>query len=300
MELQQIERIIREHSRLQNKVSQDLWLTPATVARYRDSVPVPGSGETTLMDIGCYQPAIGYYAALGWRTIIGISREDGECNSAFDYTTENSAAVRNVILDIETQRTSETDGSVDVVLMMEVFEHFGLDPMHALTEANRVLKPNGLLVFSTPNATSRNSLQRIMRGDSPHTGLEFSGFSTNRHNRIYDCNEIRNILTKAGFQIEVCTSRTYEEPHPGLGPKVINILSNMLDIWMRFRRRRLPLNKHQQIERGDCLIVNARKIGKVLERYPAELYFNPELWPDWYQAIRERGAANSVVTASRR
>src|SRR5258705_7620853 len=92
MEVHEIERIIREHSRLQNKVSQDLWLTPATVARYRDSVPAPCSGETTLMDIGCYQPAIGYYAALGWRTIIGIFREHGECNSPFDYTTEDSAA----------------------------------------------------------------------------------------------------------------------------------------------------------------------------------------------------------------
>jgi 2-polyprenyl-3-methyl-5-hydroxy-6-metoxy-1,4-benzoquinol methylase len=278
MHLEKIEQIIRDHSQLRDSVSLDAWLTSSTLSRFRDLVPHPSSGETTLMDIGCYQPAIGYYVALGWRDIIGIAKEEGECNASHCYVTDNGATARNLILDVETEKIPQPDNSVDAVLMMEVFEHFGLDPMHALIEANRVLKPGGLLVFSTPNAAAFNNLFRIMKGETPYLGMEFSGFSTNRHNRIYDCHELREILRASGFAIEICTSRTYDQnPLPPRG-KIFRVLSKISDWWLRF-------HWHWQIERGDYLCVTARKISAALERYPRLLYLDSSNWADWFRAI---------------
>jgi 2-polyprenyl-3-methyl-5-hydroxy-6-metoxy-1,4-benzoquinol methylase len=276
MQLKQIEQVIREHSQLGTNVSLDIWLTSSTLFRFRDWVPRPASGETTLIDIGCYQPAIGYYAALGWRNIVGIAKEEGECNVSHCYTTESGATVRNLLLDVEAERIPEPDDSADAVLMMEIFEHFGLDPMHALIEANRVLKPGGLLVLSTPNAVAFDSLYRIMLGEAPYLGLEFSGFSTNRHNRIYDCNELGEILRLAGFQIETCTSRTYQQRSMSLKRKIFRTLSDISDACLRFRGRR-------QIERGDYLFIAARKKSAALERRPSLLYFDPGKWPEWFR-----------------
>ena len=72
------------------------------------------------LDIGCYQPAIGFYAARGWREVIGIAKEEGECNWIASYSTESGTKVRNFILDVEVESISEASGSLDVVLMMEV------------------------------------------------------------------------------------------------------------------------------------------------------------------------------------
>jgi hypothetical protein len=153
--------------------------------------------------------------------------------------------------------------------------------MHALIEANRVLKPGGLLVFSTPKAAAFDNLFRIMRGEGPYVGLEFRGFSTNRHNRIYDCHELRQILSAAGFKIETCTSRTYQQNRLPPKGKVFRILSNVSDSWLRFRRR-------WQIERGDYLFIEARKQSTVDQRYPPVLYLDPSNWADWFRAIEGR------------
>jgi 2-polyprenyl-3-methyl-5-hydroxy-6-metoxy-1,4-benzoquinol methylase len=279
MELSDVERVIREHGRREDQKVLDLWLTRSTLSRFRDWVPAPAAGETTLMDIGCYQPTIGYYAALGWTHVIGVAKEKGECNSPELYSAPVGVAVVNLIVDIEKQRIRQNDESVDVVLMMEIFEHFGLDPMHALTEANRVLKYGGLLVLSTPNATSFAGLYRMMLGKEPHGGLEFSGYSSNRHNRIYDSDELREFLGAAGFEVEMLTSSTYERN--ALPPKAVafRFASGLLD---RFVSRR----DGRQIERGEFLFLKARKRSKVQTRFPKRFYFDPSQFPEWFENVQ--------------
>jgi SAM-dependent methyltransferase len=280
MQLEEIEKIIRTHSYKRDTVSLDLWLTMSTLCRLRDWVPRPTRDETTIMDIGCYLPAIGYYAAMGWRNIVGVSKEEGEFSTSSGYRTANGATVRTFIVDVEREQIPQPNSSVDVILMMEIFEHFGLDPMHALIEANRVLKSHGLLVLSTPNAGAFHNVYRLLRGEAPYTGLEFSGFSTNRHNRIYDCREMREILRAAGFDVEICTSRSYEDNSRQLKTRIFRNLLLVSDALLRFRG-------HQQIERGDFLFLLARKKTAVFERYPRSLYFDSNQWPEWFRTIRE-------------
>jgi SAM-dependent methyltransferase len=280
MELREIENVIRAHSEGHSEVSLNAWLTHSTLSRIQEWVPAPPTGQTRLLDVGCYQPTIGYYAALGWREVIGIAKEEGECNFRRDYQTENGTKARNFIFDIEVERIPEPDESIDVALMMEAFEHFALDPMHPFVEVNRVLKHNGLLVFSTPNATGFNNLRRMVQGRGPYTGLEFNGFSTNRHNRIYDAQELITIMKAAGFEVELCTSRTYQK-WAGLRAAAFEMLFRCNDARLQFRTQR-------QIERGDYLFVRARKRGPIVDRYPQTLYLDDKEWPDWFNAIRSK------------
>jgi 2-polyprenyl-3-methyl-5-hydroxy-6-metoxy-1,4-benzoquinol methylase len=282
LELREIERVIRAHSNGHSEVSLDAWLDHTTLRRFQEWVPRPAPGEVRLLDVGCYQPTIGYYSALGWREVIGIAKEEGECNGSSSYQTETGTVVKNLIIDLEVERIPEPDGTIDAVLMMEVFEHFGLDPMQPLAEVNRVLKPSGLLVFSTPNAVSIGNMRRMMHGRGPYAGLEFSGFSTNRHNRIYDAEELLRIMEAAGFEVEVCTSRSYSDVRPEWRMSVFNTLLKCNDA-------RLHSQTGRRIERGSYLFVRARKCGPVMERYPRVLYFDPTEWPDWFKAISQKG-----------
>jgi SAM-dependent methyltransferase len=53
--------------------------------------------------------------------------------------------------DIERESMPYDDDIFDAVLLAEVFEHLSVDPLHALSEIRRILKPNGKLVLTTPN-----------------------------------------------------------------------------------------------------------------------------------------------------
>ncbi len=280
MELKVIETIFREHSKGNDDVSLNAWLNAATLARYRDWIPRPNPAETTLMDVGCYQPSIGYYFERGWRRVIGIAKEEGELVSARSYTSDKGAQANILTMDVERERIPVNDESVDSVVMMEILEHFGLDPMHALIEINRALKPNGRLVLSTPNAASYRYLYRIFRGRCPFDGLEFSGFSTNRHNRLYDCYELAEMLAAAGFAIDLCTSTSYDLPKQPMREVVFRWLVSISDGLQAMTSKRVR-------QRQEYIFILARKVGLPRTRYPRSFYFNEEQWPAWYSTIKK-------------
>ena len=64
------------------------------------------------------------------------------------------------LADISMERYQYPDGLFDVVVMLEVLEHI-MSPMHAILEIQRVLKKDGLFIFSWPE-------ERLISG----TGLE--------------------------------------------------------------------------------------------------------------------------------
>lgn len=51
---------------------------------------------------------------------------------------------------IDSQNLPFPDSFFDAIVCVEVIEHL-FDPIHALAEMNRGLKPNGILILSTPN-----------------------------------------------------------------------------------------------------------------------------------------------------
>ncbi|MBV9746832.1 MAG: methyltransferase domain-containing protein, partial [Acidobacteriia bacterium] len=154
------------------------------------------------------------------------------------------------------------DNHFDTVLCCELIEHLSADPMHMMAEIDRVLKPGGYLVLTTPNAVSVRALSAILQGYHPGFFTAYirprdSGEPEARHNREYAPREIRQLLENAGLEVvRLETGEFREEPHPGFE-------------WVHH------LLKHYKLEtelRGDDIFALGRKTGPVKERYPAWLY----------------------------
>ena len=114
-----------------------------------------------------------------------------------------------------------SDASFDTVLCCELIEHLFTDPMHMMSEINRILKPGGHLVLTTPNLGSLRAISAILQGYHPSffpayirprkEGEEAEA----RHNREYVPMEVQHLLTDAGFEIlRLETGEFLEEPHP--------------------------------------------------------------------------------------
>ena len=113
--------------------------------------------------------------------------------------------------------------SFDTVLCCELLEHLFEDPMHMMSEINRVLKTGGHLVLTTPNIGSLRALSAALLGYHPaffpayirprKEGEEAEA----RHNREYVPMEIQHLLTGSGFEIvRLETGEFLDEPHPGI------------------------------------------------------------------------------------
>ena len=113
---------------------------------------------------------------------------------------------------IEAETFPYDDNSFDVVLFCEIIEHLLTDPVHALTEIRRVLKPGGDLVLTTPNVARLENARKIIAGENvydPYSGHGPYG----RHNREYTQEDLFSLLTGNGFTVRtVFTADVHPEP----------------------------------------------------------------------------------------
>jgi ubiquinone/menaquinone biosynthesis C-methylase UbiE len=149
------------------------------------------------------------------------------------------------------------------VLCCELIEHLFVDPMHLMAEANRVLKPGGHLLITTPNVVALRAIDAVLMGYHPgfyHAYLPLAGPGKEtgaRHNREYTPKEIRGLLENSGFQVERLETGAFRDlPHPEFG-------------WVRHLLERYHLESNL---RGDGIYALGRKAGPVKQRYPEWLY----------------------------
>lgn len=159
-------------------------------------------------------------------------------------------------VDLEKQRIPCDSELYDLVICFEVIEHMEIDPMFMISEMNRVLKPGGLIFISTPNSISARNVFKILNGYAPHFFMKYSKSATyHRHNIEYAPHQLVDVLKSGGFSIrKLWTEDTFE-----------NSIPDAIDL--------LQKNGYSTDQRGDNTFVIAEKIGDVLERYPASLYF---------------------------
>ncbi len=95
--------------------------------------------------------------------------------------------------------------SFDLVLGMEIFEHLALDPYFFLSEAARVLKPEGHILLTTPNVASHRGVWKTLNGQSAYSFGLFvpTGGVYGRHNREYVPPEVEALAQSAGFETHV-------------------------------------------------------------------------------------------------
>ena len=145
------------------------------------------------------------------------------------------------------------DDTFDGIVLMEVLEHFTVDPMYAMGELNRILRPGGFLFLTTPNVASWVSLANLINWHTPYIyGLFERRHNPDRHNREYTVIEVERLAQAAGFGTVRLEAINVYPDHDAVGP----ILG--ID----------PYN------RGDTTFLLARKDGPVIDRYPDWLYAN--------------------------
>jgi glycosyltransferase involved in cell wall biosynthesis/SAM-dependent methyltransferase len=158
------------------------------------------------------------------------------------------------------------DEYFSTVLCCELIEHLKADPMHTMSEINRVLKPGGHLLLTTPNVISYRALAGILQGYHPgffpaYIRPDATGHADARHNREYAPMEVTFLLRDAGFDTESITTGPFlGEPKPEFG-------------WVRHLLERYQLFTTL---RGEDIYALGRKTGPVKDRYPAWLYSGGE------------------------
>ncbi len=87
-------------------------------------------------------------------------------------TAINKYSLEIIQCDIETQKLPLEDDQFEGVIFNELFEHLRINPIFTLREARRVLKPNGILMLSTPNLRSLGGLLNLLRGYNYSCGAD--------------------------------------------------------------------------------------------------------------------------------
>jgi glycosyltransferase involved in cell wall biosynthesis/SAM-dependent methyltransferase len=192
-----------------------------------------------------------YYGELGrsdHRTVVSTEGESFECDID--------------LFDAEKDRFPYPDEHFSTVLCGELIEHLFEDPMHLMSEVNRILKPGGHLVLTTPNIASLRAIAAILQGYHPglfHSYIKpaESGHIDPRHNREYTPREIHQLLENSGFKVTLLETGGFRDaPHPEYG-------------WVLHLLNRYELDTDL---RGDGIFGVGRKTGPVRVRYPGWLY----------------------------
>ncbi len=154
------------------------------------------------------------------------------------------------LFNIENDTFPFPDEHFDYVLFCEVIEHLIKDPIHALKDVHRVLKPNGTLILTTPNVARYSNIQKLQKGENIYDPYSKYGIY-GRHNREYTVKELSEIINKIGFKLDM-------------------IFTNSVHF-------KMPENKWWQLFEtenggGDYIFVSAKKKGKFCNYQPSWLY----------------------------
>lgn len=192
-----------------------------------------------------------YYGPAGQVEVKQVSSVEGE-----QFVCEID------LFDAERDRFPYPDGHFATVLCCELIEHLAEDPMHMMAEINRVLRPGGHLVLTTPNIASLRAIAAVLQGYHPgyfpaYLRPEARQQGEARHTREYTPREVARLLVDAGFEVVRLETGPYREaPRPEL-------------VWAENVLERYGLLKEL---RGDAIYAVGRKIGPVVARYPEWLY----------------------------
>ena len=189
-----------------------------------------------ILDIGCYNGTLGSKFREMNNEVYGI-----EINQQVAELAKKKGILVKV-QDIESKFDFKSD-FFDVVFAGEVIEHI-VDTDFFIDEIKRVLKPNGILILTTPNTASLGRRLLLLMGRNPilEASFTYPVNSTSGHLRYFTKDLLLNFLKYKGFEIIELTS------------DVVNFVSSG-KISSKFLADILPTI-------GRDLIVKAKKMSK--------------------------------------
>lgn len=218
-----------------------------TIAGMLEQVRREDARVGTLLDVGCWDGA----ATERYARRLGAAARGVELFEAQARAAE-ARGIEVARLDLETGCFPWGDGSMDVVLSNQVFEHLK-NVWRPMTEIHRVLRPGGWLVLSVPNLASLHNRVLLALGRQP-TSIRTLG----PHVRGYTFGEIRRFVALNGaFRIVKATGA-------GFYPLPVPLANPFARLW--------PGASH-------TTVLLARRTDRTGE----------PPWASWYRTERERG-----------
>lgn len=162
------------------------------------------AGRAPLLEVGsapCHSTAI--LKNCGVR-VTGVDLDPGRCRLLIDRYGLDVLGC-----DIERRSLPLEDGAFRHVLLAETLEHLRVDPLFALSEINRVLEDQGILILTTPNFYSAQNIARFLLGrgitDAYDEFSKLRRIGHMGHVREYTTGEVRRLLRANGFEIDSLT-----------------------------------------------------------------------------------------------
>jgi glycosyltransferase involved in cell wall biosynthesis len=234
------------------------------------AITPPGGPQDRVLEMGSYlQITAALKTRLGYGEVRGCYYGPaGLVDHQVDHHHVTSSAGEPFdcaleLFDAEEDRFPYDDGYFSTVLCCELVEHLTEDPMHMMSEINRILRPDGHLVLTTPNIGSLRAIAAILSSYHPaffpaYIRPRVAGEEPEaRHNREYTAREIVLLFYYAGFEMTLLETGPFRnEPKPE-------------HEWVKHLLARYELPEDL---RGDGIYAVGRKRGPVRERYPDWLY----------------------------
>jgi methionine biosynthesis protein MetW len=151
-----------------------------------------GHGKKVL-DVGCLGGKVSRMIMDHNNDVWGI-----EVNPAAASVAEQRG-VRVKIANVEDGLPFE-DGSFDVVNAGEILEHL-YDTKHFFHESWRVLRPDGLLLFTTPNLNSLENRIRIVLGGYLSMAGAYPEDHFGEHIRVFNLPKIEELCRQSHFEL---------------------------------------------------------------------------------------------------
>lgn len=245
-----------------------------------DLVPATTGGR--VLDLGANPYILSYALARRGHTVVasGHPRRGTTVGSAERVEFLDGSGTRRVAFDLvrfnaEADDFPFEDACFDAAICGELIEHLALGPDKLLAESNRVLRPGGRLILSTPNATSLARILNLVRGANVDWPYSPQGIYA-RHNRLYTAAELDDLLTGNGFKIVVNRGVTFQHrrdwyrrgPVGGAKWAAMRGLHRLLD-WQANRLRRF----------AEGLLVAGDKTAGPVRYKPAWLYGSTDTIP---------------------
>ena len=149
------------------------------------------SSVNQLLDVGCGDGSLDLLLQGKVRRVMGVDSALSACREA------RAKGFTVQCADLNACHLPYRDGVFDAVSCLDVIEHV-LDPRHLLREVARVLRPEGILVLTTPNIQAYWHILTLIRGRFPRTSSDPEGYDGG-HLHYFTFADVCHFLTEAGF-----------------------------------------------------------------------------------------------------
>lgn len=235
----------------------------ARLVKTLEMTPAGGPGDRAL-EMGAYMqvtPAL--HHRLGYGEVRGCDL--GPLGDIVEKNVMSTGGERfRCLIDLfnaEQDRFPYPDEHFQLVLCCEVLEHLNEDPMAMMAEINRVTRPGGHLVLTTPNICSARGVAAILTGWQPQHFSQYirpkQGTVDPKHSREYAPRELPDLLGDAGFETVKLET----------GPCGSRDLGEFSWVLPSLKKWGYPTEL-----RGEGIYAVGRKTRSVRERYPPWLY----------------------------